>query len=142
MDYSEVLHGIHAAISNASSDLDAKIERLKRAKSEIDREQNISLGEIKKIEEPNLENSWTGSRARGFDEAREKAYSVMKNIANDDYDGYKQKIESKITMLEVERNVLNIAGGIAHEADKLLAKGEEAVETLEHTISDLKRRLF
>jgi hypothetical protein len=142
MDFSNVLHGIHASISNASADIDAKIERLRRAKSEIDNEQNVSLGEIKKIQEPYLGNSWTGSLARKFDEARDEAFNVMKEIVNDDYDRYKETIESKIDTLQQERMALIIASALAHEAEGLLAKGEKAVDQLEYAISDLKRRLF
>lgn len=142
MGYSEILHAIHAAISSQSGDLDAKIERLRRAKNEIDNEQNISLGEIKKTLQPELDNFWTGTLSRKYDDARYEAYSVMQNIVNDDYDQYKEKIETKINMLEAERTALNIASAIAREADGLLSKGEQAVDRLESTISDLKRRVF
>ncbi|CAH0345748.1 DUF5082 family protein [Bacillus sp. CECT 9360] len=142
MGYSEVLHSIHAAISSQSADLGAKIERLRRAKNEIDNEQNVSLGEIKKTLQPELGDSWNGTLARKYDDARDEAFSVMQEIINDDYERYKERIETKINMLEVERTAMSLASAIAHEANGLLSKGEEAVDRLENTISDLKRRVF
>ncbi|MEC1259070.1 DUF5082 family protein [Bacillus swezeyi] len=142
MSYSDMLDRIHAAISNQSADLEEKISRLKRAKNKIETEQNTSLEEIKKIRNPSLGSSWQGSRSETFDESRDEAYNEMQNIITDDYESYKTRIQSKIVLLEIEQGALSAARGLAHTADQLLTKGEEALEELGSTISDLTRRLF
>lgn len=142
MSYSDMLDRIHAAISSQSADLEEKISRLKRAKSKIETEQNTSLEEIKQIKKPDLGASWKGNRSEKFNEARDDAYNEMENIITDYYEGYKARIQSKIVMLEIEQGALSAARGLAHTADQLLSKGEEALEELGSTISDLKRRLF
>ncbi|MFN2744799.1 MULTISPECIES: YwqH-like family protein [Bacillus] len=142
MSYSDMLDRIHAAISSQSADLEEKISRLKRAKSKIEAEQNTSLKEIKKIQSPNLGSSWNGSRSEKFSEARDEAYNEMQNITMNDYESYKARIQSKIVLLEIEQGALSAARGLAHTADELLSKGEEALEELGSTIGDLTRRLF
>ncbi|MFT0824713.1 hypothetical protein VSK92_09535 [Bacillus swezeyi] len=75
-------------------------------------------------------------------ESRDEAYNEMQNIITDDYESYKTRIQSKIVLLEIEQGALSAARGLAHTADQLLTKGEEALEELGSTISDLTRRLF
>jgi hypothetical protein len=142
MVYADILSNIHSAISSKKADLHVKIERLENAKNDIIKEQSMCLNEIRKIKDPELGGSWTGNRAEQFQESQLDAYNVMFSIIHDDYDDYQWKIEAMITKLNAENTLLSIAGNIAHEADSLLSKGEEAFEQLESKISDLKRRLF
>ncbi|MDI3410560.1 YwqH-like family protein [Bacillus sonorensis] len=137
-----MLDRIHSAISSQSADLEEKISRLKRAKSKIEAEQNTSMEEIKNIKKPELGSSWKGSRSEKFNDARDEAYNEMENIIADDYESYKSRIQSKIVLLEIEQGALSAAKGLAHTADQLLAKGEEALDELGSTIGDLTRRLF
>lgn len=142
LDFSKVLNQIHGAISYQSSELNDQINRLEQAKMQIEREQSECMNEMRKILDPELEHLWKGTRADAFHEDRNEAYRIMRNIAEDDYDGYMQRIQMKIHALGVERTVLNAASGLAHEADKLLDVGEDAFEELGSKIDDLKRRLF
>jgi uncharacterized protein YukE len=142
MSLSNVLYSIQRSISSQSNDLDEKIDRLTQAKSDISREQDLLLQEIKKIKQPDLGSEWTGKRADNFDHEREDAYSVMQKIGQTDYSSYQRLIEGKINMLEMERTVLNVTRALAYEAGQLVDKGEDAVDELADRISDLKRRLF
>lgn len=142
MSFSHALSNIHNAIMNQSADLDHKISKLKRARSKIENDRDHYRGEIKQIQQPELATHWTGEEANDFDDDRKKAYSAMNDILNTNYEGYKEVISSKITTLEMERGALNTAAILAHEADTLLKKGEDAFEELGNKISDLERRLF
>lgn len=142
LDFSKVLNQIHGAISYQSSELNDQIHRLERAKMQIEREQSESMNEMRKILDPELDHLWKGSRADSFHDERNEAYRVMRNIADENYDGYMQRIQMKIHALEIERTVINAASSLAHEADKLLAVGEDAFEELGNRLDDLKRRLF
>ncbi|MFJ7754237.1 YwqH-like family protein [Peribacillus muralis] len=140
--HANTLREIHSAISGRMSDVSEKINRLEQAKRLINEEQNTCLGEIGKIKYPELAGSWTGKRAGDFQDARSDAYKAMSTIIHVDYDDYQEKIEGKITMLNIEKTALNAAGTIAHEADVLLGKGETFIEQLESKISYLKGWLF
>ncbi|MBM7691965.1 uncharacterized protein YukE [Peribacillus deserti] len=142
MELGEELNQIYSAISSRSADIDEKIARLQRAKGGIDSEQSQSLQEIRRIVQPVLGQSWTGSRAETFDEARQEAFRTMSDIVHQDYDDCSQSIESKIMMLQAERMALSLAGSLAHEASELLDIGEDAFGQLNDKINDLKRRLF
>ncbi|CAH0286575.1 hypothetical protein SRABI96_04132 [Peribacillus sp. Bi96] len=140
--YANSLSEIHSALSSKTSDVNEKINRLEQAKRQIKEEQNACLGEIAKIKNPDLEKSWTGNRAEDFQDARSDAYKAMSTIIHDDYDDYQEKIEGKITILNIEKIALSAAGAIAHEADVLLGKGEAVIHQLESKISYLKGWLF
>jgi hypothetical protein len=142
LDFSKVLNQIHGAISYQSSELNDQIDRLERAKMQIEREQSESMNEMRKILDPELDHLWKGTRADAFHEDRNEAYRIMRNIAEEDYDGYTQRIQISIHALAGKRTILNAASGLAHEADKLLALGEDAFEELGSKLDDLKRRLF
>ncbi|MBA4535558.1 DUF5082 domain-containing protein [Bacillus aquiflavi] len=141
MGYAEMLSQIYGTISSRSADINEKIERLRQAKRKIEQEQNTSLGEIKKIKQPELANSWKGERAISFNESRLEAFKVINEIINDDYDDYKQEISLKMGLLTAEKGVLDMASGLANEASNLLSKGEEALEELSNKINEIKRRL-
>lgn len=142
MSLSSTLYSIQNTISSRSNEVNEKIERLQKAKSEISSEQSILLQEIEKIKQPDLGKDWTGKRSEEFDEEREQAYTIMKNIGQYSYNSYQYTIESKINVLELERMALNTASALAHEAGDLVNMGEDAIDELSDRISDLKRRLF
>ncbi|MFC7373505.1 DUF5082 family protein [Fictibacillus iocasae] len=142
MGFSDSLNDIVRSISSQSADIDEKIARLQRAKSEISTEQNRSLNEIRKIVEPELDEFWKGSRATQFDDLREEAHRTMKDIVNEDYDDYKWQIENIIKGLNIQKGALNIASGLAHEASQLMDKGEDAVDELSSKLDDLRKRVF
>ena len=142
MSFSDALNQIYNEISSQSAAIDEKISRLEKAKQKIKEEQYISLQEIRKILEPQLDALWTGSRSNSFDNSREKAHTAIATIINDDYDDYVQSIENKINLFKVERSILDFTSGLANEASQLIGKGEEVFDELESKISDLKGRLF
>ncbi|USK58761.1 YwqH-like family protein [Peribacillus asahii] len=142
MSFSGALNQIYNEISSQSAAIDEKISRLVQAKRKIKQEQNLSLQEIPKILEPQLGDSWKGSRSDSFDKFREKAHTGMVTIINDEYDDYVQSIENKINLLQIERSVLDFTSGLANEASQLIGKGEEVFAELESKINDLKGRLF
>ncbi|MBM7605174.1 hypothetical protein JOC75_003197 [Metabacillus crassostreae] len=142
MSLSSTLYAIQRTISSQANDLDEKIDRLRKAKNEINREQGYLLQEITKLKQPDLGKEWVGKRANEYDDEREEAYSVMRKIGNVDYDGYQQLIENKINSLEMERSVLSFTQSLAYEAGRLVGKGEEAADELSDRITDLRRRLF
>ncbi len=142
MSLSSTLYAIQRTISSQANDLDEKIDRLRKAKNEINREQGYLLQEITKLKQPDLGKEWVGKRANKYDDEREEAYSVMRKIGNVDYDGYQQLIENKINSLEMERSVLSFTQSLAYEAGRLVGKGEEAADELSDRITDLRRRLF
>lgn len=142
MSLSSTLYAIQRTISSQANDLDEKINRLRKAKNEINREQGYLLQEITKLKQPDLGKEWVGKRANEYDDEREEAYSVMRKIGNVDYDGYQQLIENKINSLEMERSALSFTQSLAYEAGRLVGKGEEAADELSDRITDLRRRLF
>ncbi|TXC89528.1 DUF5082 domain-containing protein [Metabacillus litoralis] len=142
MSLSSALYAIQRTISSQSNDLDEKIDRLRKAKNDINREQGYLLQEIAKLKQPDLGKEWVGKRANEYDDEREEAYSIMRKIGNVDYDGYQQLIENKINSLEMERSVLSFTQSLAYEAGRLVGKGEEAADELSDRINDLRRRLF
>jgi uncharacterized protein YukE len=142
MSLASTLYEIQRTISSQTNDIDEKIERLRQAKNDISREQDLLLQEIKKIKQPELGREWTGKRANDFDNEREDAYSVMQKIGQIDYSGYQRLIESKINSLEIEQSILSVTRALAYEAGQLVDKGEDAIDELSDKISDLKRRLF
>lgn len=142
MSLSSTLYSIQRTISSRSNDVDEKIQRLQKAKSEVSSEQSILLQEIEKIKQPDLGKDWMGKRSEEFEDEREQAYNVMKNIGQYSYNTYQYTIESKINALELERMALNTASALAHEAGDLVNMGEDAIDELSDRISDLKRRLF
>ncbi|MFC0273110.1 DUF5082 family protein [Metabacillus herbersteinensis] len=142
MDFARMLGQIHASISHQSADLEAKISRLERAKERINQEQSVSMTEIRRITQPELGSSWIGERANHFHETRNEAQQVMNSIVTQEYEDYQQTIEAKIRMLHAEKGMLDLASGLAFETDRLLAKGEDALDEAGSRINDLKRRLF
>ncbi|OMI30639.1 DUF5082 domain-containing protein [Bacillus haynesii] len=138
MDYSDTLQKIHGVLSHKAEELEEQIARLERAKRDVEREQNLGIEEIRQILRPNLDESWTGSRAADFDEARDEAHTAMYRIFTDEYDRYIHKIDLKIFALDSEKGAVQAASWSADRADFLMEKGEEAVDALHSTINGLK----
>jgi Domain of unknown function (DUF5082) len=142
MDFTDTLNNIYQEIASQSDVLDEKITRLEQAKKDITEEQAISSQEISKMSNPDLGVSWTGSRAHSFHDSRTEAYDEMVEVVNTKYDDYIQKIQERITALEIERSFWDVTSSLAYEASQLLDKGEDAFEELGSKLDDLKRRLF
>ncbi|XQY91807.1 DUF5082 domain-containing protein [Metabacillus sp. HB246100] len=142
MSLADSLFSIQKTISHRSNQVDEKIERLTKAKNDLLDEQQLFLKEIKTIKEPDLGNEWQGQRAIDYDEEREEAYTILKDIGQNDFEDYQQKIENKINSLEMDRALLNVTSALAFEAGRLVDRGEDAMEELSDRISELRRRLF
>ncbi|NPC92040.1 DUF5082 domain-containing protein [Bacillus sp. WMMC1349] len=136
-----ILNDIKGAISGHSEDLEGKIEKLKAAKKEIEKEHEEGIVQIRQILNPHLDKQWTGELATDFDEERDVAHTKMHDIVNEKYLDYISTIESKITSLEHKKGFFEGLGGLVAEADDLVKKGEKAVDDLSNTIGKLKRKM-
>ncbi|AEP88552.1 MULTISPECIES: YwqH-like family protein [Bacillus] len=138
MGYESMLADIKSSLNGKISDVEDKIEKLKKAKKDIDTLQEEAITEIKDIVKPELGKHWTGTKADDFDKGRENAKSEASKIVNDKYNEYMASIQSKIFWLETEKFELNLTKSAANAAGDLLAKGEEFVEEAGRQISKLK----
>lgn len=139
MGLGDVISDFSSSLSSGIANLEEQIGRLKQAKAQIKNEQEASLIEIKEIKKPGLGTSWKGNRATDFKKSRSGAYKVMMTIIQDEYDDYQSKIEHKITVLEMEKSMLEFAAATAREANELLSKGEAFFDQVENKVSDLKK---
>ncbi|QBJ84062.1 hypothetical protein C7M23_01192 [Bacillus subtilis] len=138
MGYESMLADIKSSLNGKISDVEDKIEKLKKAKKDIDTLQEEAITEIKEIVKPELGKHWTGTKADDFDKGREEAKSEASKIVNDQYNEYMASIQSKIFWLETEKFELNLTKSAANAAGDLLAKGEDFVEEAGRQISKLK----
>ncbi|AEP92665.1 MULTISPECIES: YwqH-like family protein [Bacillus] len=138
MGYESMLADIKSSLNGKISDVEDKIEKLKKAKKDIDTLQEEAITEIKEIVKPELGKHWTGTKADDFDKGREEAKSEASKIVNDKYNEYMASIQSKIFWLETEKFELNLTKSAANAAGDLLAKGEDFVEEAGRQISKLK----
>ena len=138
MGYESMLADIKSSLNGKISDVEDKIEKLKKAKKDIDTLQEEAITEIKEIVKPELGKHWTGTKADDFDKGREEAKSEASKIVNDKYNEYMGSIQSKIFWLETEKFELNLTKSAANAAGDLLAKGEDFVEEAGRQISKLK----
>ncbi|WGD85820.1 YwqH-like family protein [Bacillus subtilis] len=138
MGYESMLADIKSSLNGKISDVEDKIEQLKKAKKDIDTLQEEAITEIKEIVKPELGKHWTGTKADDFDKGREEAKSEASKIVNDKYNEYMASIQSKIFWLETEKFELNLTKSAANAAGDLLAKGEDFVEEAGRQISKLK----
>ncbi|AFI30217.1 MULTISPECIES: YwqH-like family protein [Bacillus] len=138
MGYESMLANIKSSLNGKISDVEDKIEKLKKAKKDIDTLQEEAITEIKEIVKPELGKHWTGTKADDFDKGREEAKSEASKIVNDKYNEYMASIQSKIFWLETEKFELNLTKSAANAAGDLLAKGEDFVEEAGRQISKLK----
>ncbi|MEC0392508.1 YwqH-like family protein [Bacillus subtilis] len=138
MGYESMLADIKSSLNGKISDVEDKIEKLKKAKKDIDTLQEEAITEIKEIVKPELGKHWTGTKADDFDKGREEAKSEASKIVNDKYNEYMASIQSKIFWLETEKFELNLTKSAANAAGDLLVKGEDFVEEAGRQISKLK----
>ena len=138
MGYESMLADIKSSLNGKISDVEDKIEKLKKAKKDIDTLQEEAITEIKEIVKPELGKHWTGTKADDFDKGREEAKSEASKIVNDKYNEYMASIQSKIFWLETEKFELNLTKSAANAAGDLLSKGEDFVEEAGRQISKLK----
>ncbi|MEC1681117.1 DUF5082 family protein [Bacillus mojavensis] len=138
MGYESMLADIKSSLNGKISDVEDKIEKLKKAKKDIDTLQEEAITEINEIVKPELGKHWTGTKADDFDKGREEAKSEASKIVNDKYNEYMASIQSKIFWLETEKFELNLTKSAANAAGDLLAKGEDFVEEAGRQISKLK----
>jgi hypothetical protein len=136
------LSQIRQVISGQGADVEEKMDRLKKAKSEIEHQQNAYLGECRKINQPELGKSWTGSRAEPFHDSRDEAQQSIEAILHNEYEDYKSRIDGEIMQLSMQKEALSIAGVLAREAEELADAGEEAWEAAGNKFQDLNRWLF
>ncbi|MBM7703048.1 DUF5082 domain-containing protein [Metabacillus iocasae] len=141
MDYGNILQGLMQAISSQRADLDEKIQRLQMAAQRIEEEKQLSMGEIALLLQPSLDVNWAGERSNAFEESRHSAHDEIERILNHDYEEYVQVIRSNISSLELQRGALSFASGLAHEANELLTKGEDAFEAVGEKVNQIRRSL-
>ncbi|NPC94185.1 DUF5082 domain-containing protein [Bacillus sp. WMMC1349] len=141
MSQSGLLNDIKGAISGHSEDLEGKIEKLKAAKKDIEKEHEEGIVQIRQILNPHLDKQWTGEFATDFDEERDVAHTKMHDIVNEKYLDYISTIESKINSLKIDKGFFDGLGVLAAGADALVEKGEEAADKLNNKIDYLKSEL-
>ena len=130
-----------STISSESAAIQEKIDRLEKAKGDIIEEQATCMNEIKRIVEPTLIPLWDGAKEQEYDEIREEVYDIMEAIYTDEYDAKISQIESKISSLQAQLAALSATSSLVSAASDLLDKGEEFVQELNDTISDIRGRL-
>lgn len=135
MSLSDMLSALNGGISNKKAEIEEKIDRLKKAKSKIEREQNAAETDLKQIKQPKLGASWKGERSQDFKSKRNEAHDALQTIVNDKYPRYVSRIEFKISTLEAEQSALSFASSLAGDAARLAEKGEDAVEDVKRLIS-------
>ncbi|MCY7783111.1 MULTISPECIES: YwqH-like family protein [unclassified Bacillus (in: firmicutes)] len=138
MGYESMLADIKSSLNGKISDVEDKIEKLKKAKKDIDTLQEEAITEIKEIVKPELGKHWTGTKADDFDKGREEAKSEASKIVNDKYNEYMASISGKILDLEIQKATYAGELVLANTAGDLLAKGEDFVEEAGKHISKLK----
>ncbi|KIU05930.1 YwqH-like family protein [Bacillus subtilis] len=138
MGYESMLADIKSSLNGKISDVEDKIEKLKKVKKDIDTLQEEAITEIKEIVKPELGKHWTGTKADDFDKGREEAKSEASKIVNDKYNEYMASINGKIFDLEWDKAQYASELFIANGAANLLKKGEEFAEEVGNTISKLK----
>ncbi|MEC1735040.1 DUF5082 family protein [Bacillus mojavensis] len=138
MGYESMLADIKSSLNGKISDVEDKIEKLKKAKKDIDTLQEEAITEIKDIVKPELGKHWTGTKADDFDKGREDAKSEASKIVNDKYNDYMASISGEILDLEFQKATYAGELVLANTAGDLLAKGEDYVEEAGKHISKLK----
>jgi Domain of unknown function (DUF5082) len=136
------LSSLQGLINGKASEIADQLRRLREAKSEINREQNLLLGEIRNLRRPDLSDQWVGPLSDKYDADREASYQSMVQIGNEQYDLYQRVIDSRIHSLEAQQSHFSFLGSLAHEAESLLHKGEDYAEDVTAKINHIKGRIF
>jgi len=76
MSHESTLNHIHSTINQKLADVESRIERVKTAKKEIEKEHETGIVEIRQILHPHLNSHWTGDFANDFDDERDEAAST------------------------------------------------------------------
>lgn len=61
MSHESTLNHIHSTINQKLADVESRIERVKTAKKEIEKEHESGIVEIRQILHPHLNSHWTGT---------------------------------------------------------------------------------
>ncbi|KIN37462.1 MULTISPECIES: DUF5082 family protein [Bacillus] len=138
MGYESMLADIKSSLNGKISDVEDKIEKLKKAKKDIDTLQEEAITEIKEIVKPELGKHWTGTKADDFDKGREEAKSEASKIVNDKYNEYMASIQMEIIQLESMKFFYDKELKLANFAGHTLAKGEEFLEDAVNQIKSIK----
>ncbi|MFJ5964134.1 MULTISPECIES: DUF5082 family protein [unclassified Bacillus (in: firmicutes)] len=135
MSLSDMLSALNGGISSKQTEIEEKIARLKKAKSNVEKEQDAAETDLKQIKQPKLGTSWKGERSQDFNSERNEAHNALQTIVNEQYPRYVSRIEFKISTLEAELATLSFASSLAGDAARLAEKGEDAVEDAKRLIS-------
>ncbi|MCY8930069.1 DUF5082 family protein [Bacillus subtilis] len=138
MGYESMLADIKSSLNGKISDVEDKIEKLKKAKKDIDTLQEEAITEIKEIVKPELGKHWTGTKADDFDKGREEAKLEASKIVNDKYNEYMASIQMEIIQLESMKFLYDKELKLANFAGHTLAKGEEFLEDAVNQIKSIK----
>ncbi|KIN54628.1 DUF5082 domain-containing protein [Bacillus subtilis] len=138
MGYESMLADIKSSLNGKISDVEDKIEKLKKAKKDIDTLQEEAITEIKEIVKPELGKHWTGTKADDFDKGREEAKSEASKIVNDKYNEYMASIQMEIIQLESMKFLYDKELKLANFAGHTLSKGEEFLEDAVNQIKSIK----
>lgn len=138
MSYASYLANIKSSLNGKISDVEDKIEKLKKAKKDIDTLQEEAITEIKEIVKPELGQHWKGTKADDFDKGREDAKSEASKIVNDKYNEYMSSIQMKVVGLEADKLLYTGELYAANLAGETLAKGEEFLDEAAKQINKLK----
>ncbi|MDA1476428.1 DUF5082 domain-containing protein [Bacillus changyiensis] len=130
------MNDIKGAISGHLGDIEGKIEKLKAAKKDIEKEHEEGIVEIRQILNPHLDKQWTGEFATDFDKERDEAHTKMHDIVNEKYLDYISTIENKITILKIEKEAFDKLEKVAAGVNHLIEKGEEAVDEIKNQINN------
>ncbi|MBN8209865.1 hypothetical protein JI666_14000 [Bacillus sp. NTK071] len=136
------LSSLQGLLNGKSSEIADNLRRLREARAEINREQNLLLGEIRNLRRPDLSDQWVGPLSDKYDANREASYQFMVQIGNEQYDLYQRVIDSRIHTLEAQQSHYSFLGSLAHEAESLLHKGGDYAEDLSAKINHIKGRIF
>ena len=136
------LSSLQGLINGKASEIADQLRRLREAKGEINSEQNLLLGEIRNLRQPDLSDQWVGPLSDKYDADREASYQSMVQIGNEQYDLYKRVIDSRIHSLEAQQSHFSFLGSLANEAESLLHKGEDYAEGVTAKINHIKGRIF
>ncbi|MED1738799.1 hypothetical protein P4U97_04620 [Bacillus swezeyi] len=142
MDFGHKMKLARNGISHELKYVEEKMSRLEKARQDIQKEQQISAGEIDQIMKPELGIHWTGERAEDFFDERDSAHTAMYHVVHDEYEGYMHSIQVQLMTLKAEKAGLLFEQQAVMSAQELLEKGEAAVHLLEHKVEQFRKWIF
>ncbi|MED2942619.1 DUF5082 domain-containing protein [Bacillus swezeyi] len=102
MDFGHKIKLARNGISHELKYVEEKMSRLEKARQDIQKEQQISAGEIDQIMKPELGIHWTGERAEDFFDECDSAHTAMYHVVHDEYEGYMHSIQVQLMTLKAE----------------------------------------